>query len=142
MRPDVLPHPAITVLQELPLVHLAVDGVQLATVTGDHADGDQVDGLPVGDELQVIRHELLGERRQQRGVYSGSLKHPRSSLSVTVSLDCRRLRSEVHTSELQSLMRISYAVFCLKKKIDFIYQSLSFYTFISTTLNYLTVPFN
>src|SRR3546814_937758 len=28
---------------------------------------------------------------------------------------CRR-RSEEHTSELQSLMRISYAVFCLKKK--------------------------
>src|SRR3546814_4329149 len=41
-------------------------------------------------------------------------------------LDCRftapvypgdELRSEEHTSELQSLMRISYAVFCLKKKI-------------------------
>src|SRR3546814_3342944 len=28
----------------------------------------------------------------------------------------RRWRSEEHTSELQSLMRISYAVFCLKKK--------------------------
>src|SRR3546814_9960813 len=27
-----------------------------------------------------------------------------------------RIRSEEHTSELQSLMRISYAVFCLKKK--------------------------
>src|SRR3546814_9642469 len=36
------------------------------------------------------------------------------------SIACRnfddRLRSEEHTSELQSLMRISYAVFCLKKK--------------------------
>src|SRR3546814_15683683 len=30
------------------------------------------------------------------------------------------LRSEEHTSELQSLMRISYAVFCLKKKISLI----------------------
>src|SRR3546814_1132665 len=29
------------------------------------------------------------------------------------------LRSEEHTSELQSLMRISYAVFCLKKKIQY-----------------------
>src|SRR3546814_4628212 len=29
-----------------------------------------------------------------------------------------RLRSEEHTSELQSLMRISYAVFCLKKKTE------------------------
>src|SRR3546814_2355038 len=28
----------------------------------------------------------------------------------------RKMRSEEHTSELQSLMRISYAVFCLKKK--------------------------
>src|SRR3546814_4004025 len=31
-----------------------------------------------------------------------------------------RLRSEEHTSELQSLMRISYAVFCLKKKNNYI----------------------
>src|SRR3546814_3066542 len=31
-------------------------------------------------------------------------------------------RSEEHTSELQSLMRISYAVFCLKKKIKNIYE--------------------
>src|SRR3546814_4826529 len=30
-----------------------------------------------------------------------------------------RLRSEEHTSELQSLMRISYAVFCLKTKISY-----------------------
>src|SRR3546814_2715442 len=30
----------------------------------------------------------------------------------------RRARSEEHTSELQSLMRISYAVFCLKKKTN------------------------
>src|SRR3546814_7851681 len=32
------------------------------------------------------------------------------------SQDTTELRSEEHTSELQSLMRISYAVFCLKKK--------------------------
>src|SRR3546814_8013756 len=32
--------------------------------------------------------------------------------------DDRFLRSEEHTSELQSLMRISYAVFCLKKKTN------------------------
>src|SRR3546814_5836743 len=36
-------------------------------------------------------------------------------LGVTVKLS-RFIRSEEHTSELQSLMRISYAVFCLKKK--------------------------
>src|SRR3546814_9582705 len=33
-----------------------------------------------------------------------------------VPLETRLHRSEEHTSELQSLMRISYAVFCLKKK--------------------------
>src|SRR3546814_8727985 len=33
-----------------------------------------------------------------------------------VSAQDGRMRSEEHTSELQSLMRISYAVFCLKKK--------------------------
>src|SRR3546814_20535956 len=32
-------------------------------------------------------------------------------------------RSEEHTSELQSLMRISYAVFCLKKKIKRVYNT-------------------
>src|SRR3546814_2819459 len=42
--------------------------------------------------------------------------------SITVALGCPvskeavLIRSEEHTSELQSLMRISYAVFCLKKK--------------------------
>src|SRR3546814_4371053 len=34
------------------------------------------------------------------------------------------LRSEEHTSELQSLMRISYAVFCLKKKNNTTHQNL------------------
>src|SRR3546814_5813072 len=43
----------------------------------------------------------------------GSLS-PRTSITVPVSFWI--LRSEEHTSELQSLMRISYAVFCLKKK--------------------------
>src|SRR3546814_1744161 len=43
------------------------------------------------------------------------------SLKMQWCLACHRapeavLRSEEHTSELQSLMRISYAVFCLKKK--------------------------
>src|SRR3546814_3990231 len=36
----------------------------------------------------------------------------------TVTAPYRFRRSEEHTSELQSLMRISYAVFCLKKKTE------------------------
>src|SRR3546814_5825868 len=39
-----------------------------------------------------------------------------SSDQINYSVYIDRLRSEEHTSELQSLMRISYAVFCLKKK--------------------------
>src|SRR3546814_6530300 len=41
----------------------------------------------------------------------------RVSKKLRPGIHCvRRARSEEHTSELQSLMRISYAVFCLKKK--------------------------
>src|SRR3546814_2021690 len=39
----------------------------------------------------------------------------RHFLDCPPDLVARKLRSEEHTSELQSLMRISYAVFCLKK---------------------------
>src|SRR3546814_9733419 len=48
-------------------------------------------------------------RSDDRGRISGVFPHARR---------CLRHRSEEHTSELQSLMRISYAVFCLKKKTD------------------------
>src|SRR3546814_6225561 len=37
-------------------------------------------------------------------------------LIASGDLETIKIRSEEHTSELQSLMRISYAVFCLKKK--------------------------
>src|SRR3546814_8942161 len=41
--------------------------------------------------------------------------HRRSSTIFLLPITPIRSRSEEHTSELQSLMRISYAVFCLKK---------------------------
>src|SRR3546814_7839208 len=41
---------------------------------------------------------------------------PQSSHEPRFFCAAARFRSEEHTSELQSLMRISYAVFCLKKK--------------------------
>src|SRR3546814_16726594 len=43
------------------------------------------------------------------------LFEPRRNL-IEFGFALARIRSEEHTSELQSLMRISYAVFCLKKK--------------------------
>src|SRR3546814_2547136 len=39
-----------------------------------------------------------------------------ASVTAPVEPGSAKIRSEEHTSELQSLMRISYAVFCLKKK--------------------------
>src|SRR3546814_7072961 len=42
-------------------------------------------------------------------------RHPTNAPMIRLSRG-ERERSEEHTSELQSLMRISYAVFCLKKK--------------------------
>src|SRR3546814_1614446 len=49
---------------------------------------------------------------------AGAFFSPRSSLLRCRGAvkGCDKTRSEEHTSELQSLMRISYAVFCLKKK--------------------------
>src|SRR3546814_9146148 len=51
---------------------------------------------------------LWVEELDQRGL--------RVRWSFLVAVLAYELRSEEHTSELQSLMRISYAVFCLKKK--------------------------
>src|SRR3546814_6182087 len=46
----------------------------------------------------------------------GQPGEPRNCLARSSAFSFARRRSEEHTSELQSLMRISYAVFCLKKK--------------------------
>src|SRR3546814_2301619 len=66
-------------------------------------------------------------RSTQNRMDAGGGSRAGSSLSHSVSAGTFILvgghaasRSEEHTSELQSLMRISYAVFCLKKKISII----------------------
>src|SRR3546814_9673273 len=58
---------------------------------------------------------LLPAQRQYSAVFAG---HQRLSDQIEFEFDgpYSRRRSEEHTSELQSLMRISYAVFCLKTK--------------------------
>src|SRR3546814_6400890 len=67
--------------------HLFANGLDLAL---DHL-------VMFAEPLDQFAHEQFGRRRARR--------------------DAERAdRSEEHTSELQSLMRISYAVFCLKKK--------------------------
>src|SRR3546814_3212183 len=59
-------------------------------------------------------------RRLRRALTPLALFWKKSETTIVLSLGPPppdRVRSEEHTSELQSLMRISYAVFCLKKKI-------------------------
>src|SRR3546814_8635520 len=63
--------------------------------------------LDQAEVIALLRDERQRcERSQSFGQHDGT--RPRATAAV---------RSEEHTSELQSLMRISYAVFCLKKKI-------------------------
>src|SRR3546814_4430324 len=63
---------------------------------------------------------------QAKTVRGDCFMHPSlgNSASIDTSADIHS-RSEEHTSELQSLMRISYAVFCLNKKKNQQYQSSS-----------------
>src|SRR3546814_7966817 len=56
-----------------------------------------------GHAVHARRCEICESRRLYRG-------------GIGFQCDFDIIRSEEHTSELQSLMRISYAVFCLKKK--------------------------
>src|SRR3546814_3013320 len=61
--------------------------------------------------LMIFQHP---SQREGRGEAGGADRH-RLAQAQTIGLADDR-RSEEHTSELKSLMRISYAVFCLKKK--------------------------
>src|SRR3546814_2801652 len=65
----------------------------------------------------TLRHDpgLIGFGMQSSGVCAKA-ELPRNSPTQVATTRLAMGRSEEHTSELQSLMRISYAVFCLKKK--------------------------
>src|SRR3546814_7986560 len=78
---------------------------------------------PPVDYLAVARKQLAMQARNipqtdRVGVVDFGLpsSRPRFALVDMVAGKIEMFRSEEHTSELQSLMRISYAVFCLKKK--------------------------
>src|SRR3546814_9486453 len=65
----------------------------------DVLDADRADS-----EVLVLAHRLIGACQLYLGNFGETRRHCAAGL-----------RSEEHTSELQSLMRISYVVFCLKK---------------------------
>src|SRR3546814_2016618 len=82
-----------------------VDGRAVLTPSGDRT---------ISAQLPAIEAEMLDIAVHERGVVPRNVerRHEVPGDDVLVS----DIRSEEHTSELQSLMRISYAVFCLKKK--------------------------
>src|SRR3546814_8668500 len=95
-----------------------VDGVRLILRAG-HGFADAIIGQQRLIQLDA-RSFIYGEIERADGeeivFYCGQGQNlatvpPRGQLELDV-----RQRSEEHTSELQSLMRISYAVFCLQKK--------------------------
>src|SRR3546814_3561833 len=70
----------------------------IAHMRGGHRFHAQTIGRGAGEQAIIVRHLVVVDEHQ--------------------------VRSEEHTSELQSLMRISYAVFCLKKKTVRLVQTL------------------
>src|SRR3546814_8567972 len=82
-----------------------------------HQRGEAVEALPhVGDAQRHMHLHVRRHDHHERISRSATVRRT-SSGSASIGANTRRpSRSEEHTSELQSLMRISYAVFCLKKK--------------------------
>src|SRR3546814_4528927 len=69
-----------------------------------------------GKEQQV---QMKGSACKRRRSYSIDVKAQAIQMRLERGMTLKQIsgaRSEEHTSELQSLMRISYAVFCMKKK--------------------------
>src|SRR3546814_2431024 len=66
------------------------------------------------DEGETITHSVLGGGAKLQWKVDWAMRWV--ALGVDYEMYGKDLRSEEHTSELQSLMRISYAVFCLKTK--------------------------
>src|SRR3546814_8946489 len=92
-------------------------GKQRAGKRRDHADWSLVPD-PVGIQCRrkIRLHRGLAVQPFDRGPIDLAGLRVGRDQRLDPFLDELSKRSEEHTSELQSLMRISYAVFCLKKK--------------------------
>src|SRR3546814_11109354 len=75
-----------------------------------HLPGMAFDIFRIAAQDEIL---LVATHHQHAGLQFGALDTLQTPLD---GVDGGSHRSEEHTSELQSLMRISYAVFCLKKK--------------------------
>src|SRR3546814_1673214 len=90
-----------------------LDGDDIEHVHGNHW------GVFFPDPGEILP-EFLPLVVQQGAVWIDRMARP-----LPGSPSAALLRSEEHTSELQSLMRISYAVFCLKKKKTQLYNMIN-----------------
>src|SRR3546814_3542966 len=82
-------------------IELARQGILVRALMADHLKKNPVTDAKIQAEYDQIKKEQAGKQEYK-------LRH--------ILVKDEKARSEEHTSELQSLMRISYAVFCLKKK--------------------------
>src|SRR3546814_4454210 len=83
--------------------------------SGDLADPSCCANLYQTGSMRGSQRHHIGTLAKKQSV-NNSPTVPSRAVSWLRQRDLRCQRSEEHTSELQSLMRISYAVFCLKKK--------------------------
>src|SRR3546814_2650630 len=104
--------------QRLVHQHLAVGEANRheARVLAEFSRRDHPNAAPGSDDL-AHRLATLGLDGGHQGEALGTRRRLDALARLRAALaQHQHLRSEEHTSELQSLMRISYAVFCLKKK--------------------------
>src|SRR3546814_10862776 len=86
-------------------------------------------------QLETFQFEHLGCRLAARAGVMNAVIDDQPLIIGRIRHNVRADRSEEHTSELQSLMRISYAVFCLKKKTTLDRKHKEINTSRSTTSN-------
>src|SRR3546814_9729624 len=95
-------------------------------MSGMHGNGG-CHGEMLRIDLRAVGQRQLAERQRTglveydcinlvKPLHGGTVLHHDASLEQPARRHHLNHRSEEHTSELQSLMRTSYAVFCLKKK--------------------------
>src|SRR3546814_8230348 len=105
---------------DLALRRVAVVGSGVAGLTAAHVASAtaSVTLFEADDRLGGHADTHIVERpgREPLAIDTGFIVHNERTYPVLLRLFAELVRSEEHTSELQSLMRISYAVFCLKKK--------------------------
>src|SRR3546814_9950238 len=88
------------------------------------ADSPVVPTATMPSVPSAICHSTSADRLSQSTAPSGNMGVTTATMLPLImrcakpELRGAQVRSEEHTSELQSLMRISYAVFCLKKNIN------------------------